>query len=271
MKLNESQKLAFFVAVAVALLVLLFPPFAVRLANGIEMNVGYGFLFAPPSKGYVTGTINLQTLFVELLLIVLIFGSAVYFLKDRPTFIRDLKGSGSAGELVGINGWLLVLCIVLTVLSPMSKLIVLASDWMLMRAYFGLGGVPDLLMGIRFLLLAMLAGSSIYAGHKLWKIRPNALRTVRNYLILAVAIPAVVFILDYIIANSLYEFSDSPWAVFGILADADKSGEPVWGANTDFSTARFIISLLKNIVAVGVWYLYLRKSKRVFNTYGANL
>lgn len=62
----------------------MFPPFTQTLANGTEINCGYGFLFSPPSERIYTKnylcTVNLKLLFTEWFAIAVAFAAYYIFI-----------------------------------------------------------------------------------------------------------------------------------------------------------------------------------------------
>jgi hypothetical protein len=65
------------------ILMLLFPPFQFKGANGVVLNLGYGFLFEPPGYSGLSGTVNTGLLFAELLVSFLVGGMLTFALKDK--------------------------------------------------------------------------------------------------------------------------------------------------------------------------------------------
>ena len=90
-----------------------------------------------------------------------------------------------------------------------------------------------------------LAVFSIYAGISLWKVLPNAINTVKKYLL----------------AISMYSvFSTFIPTLVGLKADSIKE---ISGNN--------VFNSLLTILYASAWYFYLKKSRRVKTTYGSNL
>jgi hypothetical protein len=89
-RLSRSQRLALRIAGLVCLAAVLFPPFALRTAGGAVINLGYGFLFAPPSyraSGWDTelvGTVDVPLLAVELIVIGVV-ACVAYWTMDLRT------------------------------------------------------------------------------------------------------------------------------------------------------------------------------------------
>jgi hypothetical protein len=148
-------------------------------------------------------------------------------------------------QLKGVKGWLLLMCISLTILDPSS--IVLNSIIMtnLTKPYFDKHVELLRMVLINGTCSIGLAVFSIYTGLSLWKVLPNALTTAKKYLI----------------AISLYSvFSLFLPALVGFQAGSIKG---ISGSN--------IFNSLLTILYASAWYLYLKKSRRVKATYGSNL
>jgi hypothetical protein len=61
--MNKKQQVILLITAAFIFLMLLVPPFHYRVGNGMETNMGYSFLFNPPSfSEAAVGTINIGTL-----------------------------------------------------------------------------------------------------------------------------------------------------------------------------------------------------------------
>jgi len=72
--LGEKEKVVLLITAGVVLLMLIFPPFVVRLPSGSYLDKGYGFIFSPPKHGYLSATINVATLLTQLAGVALIAG-----------------------------------------------------------------------------------------------------------------------------------------------------------------------------------------------------
>jgi hypothetical protein len=142
----------------------------------------------------------------------------------------------------GVHGWLLLFCIALTILSPLFTLVTflmsfqIAQDIAFYYPRFMTITIIDLVLGVGLMIF------SIYAGVLLWRVKPNAVRMAKRYLI--------IFIIYAIISSVL------PLMV----GFEDKIVASMAGA--------LIKGLAGSIVYFGIWYSYLTISKRVKATYG---
>ncbi len=141
----------------------------------------------------------------------------------------------------GIKGWLLLLCISLTMLDPCSILFNLLFVVNVVKPYFEQN--PELLQLILIngTCSIALAVFSIYAGISLWKILPNAVVLARRYF-------ACIF---------LY----SIFSVFlpTLVGIPENTPHKVFGNN--------LFNSLITILYASAWYLYLKKSRRVKAVY----
>jgi hypothetical protein len=142
----------------------------------------------------------------------------------------------------GVNGWLLLLCINLTILDPFAMLFNLVSITYFVKPHFD--NFPALIN------LMLISGScglaimvfSVYSGISLWKMLPNAVSTVKKYFF-------VVFF------YSLFS------VVLPSLVGLPEKAQVDFSANTAFNS-------LITVLYIAVWYIYLNRSKRVKATYG---
>ncbi|OPY68847.1 MAG: hypothetical protein A4E57_01533 [Syntrophorhabdaceae bacterium PtaU1.Bin034] len=157
------------------------------------------------------------------------------FKKERDIMDRvDL-------QLKGVRGWLLLLCINLTVLDPSAILINLFLITSTANPYFEKHPEFFRLMVTTGVFRIALLVFSVYAGLSLWKVVPGAVAIVRKYFffvvlysLLTVVLPTVLQVPSHL-ANEM--------------------------AGPNLANAGL------TIVYVAVWYLYLKRSKRVRATY----
>ena len=143
--------------------------------------------------------------------------------------------------LFGVKGWLLFLCIALTVLSPMRMFFDLNNMLRETIPYFSMApGLLVIVVLITVLTLA-LAGFSIYSGIALWKLKPRAVLITKRYLL--------IFLAYSFLSLLIIVFSIPPEVTIGAM----------------FHEA--LKSLYQPLIFFGVWYSYLLKSERVKATY----
>lgn len=147
-----------------------------------------------------------------------------------PVAIQPLSSPIST-ELRGVGGWLLLLCIGLTVGIPLLT----AFNW---SRIIGKGIEPfpwsSLVISI------VMATFSFIAGFMLWRIHPKAVPVAKAYFIAEMALP-IVFGARLLIEMASSRIEMSPWTIFAVF--------------------------FRPILMAVVGYLYLAKSKRVRATY----
>lgn len=140
-----------------------------------------------------------------------------------------------------VGGWLLFLCVILTIISP------LITIFNLVRSYVQIQELYDVYPGLFNLLLIdsalslFLSVLSIRAGIALWKIKPGAVKIAKNYLL--------IFLVYSIIAIFL------PFTA-GLPSEANSA-----------MIFDVIKGFMQSLIFFGIWYSYLSQSKRVNATY----
>jgi uncharacterized membrane protein len=152
----------------------------------------------------------------------------------------DITGS----ELKGVRGWLLLLCLNLTVLDPTAVLVNLFMVSEVARPYFGQQpGLFHLIM-VNGIIGIALAVFSLYAGVSLFRRLPGAPQTARRYFA-AISVYAVV----------------SPFLPFILHSEQLSNRETLYinSLNSFFT-----------LIYAGAWRLYLKRSRRVRGTFGTD-
>jgi hypothetical protein len=142
----------------------------------------------------------------------------------------------------GVRGWLLLLCVSMVILTPMTGFISLIAVSDTLKPYFDKDPALFKLVLIEGLCNICLLVYSMYAGLSLWKVAPNAVTSAKKYLIV------------------LFHYS-----FFSIFLPQ------LVGLSEKTQTEIYKTSPLFNLIVMFeafMWYLYLRKSKRVRATYG---
>jgi len=173
-------------------------------------------------------------------------------LNDLESELKD--DSWADPELKGVGGWLLFLCISLTILNPLleaaTSLAYLSSinyteSYRIFLDLFYQSKIGFLIAVsiISFIVLFSLSLQcfSIYAGYALWAVKNNAVKIAKIYLVTVFIVVVISILLQ-------------------ILSTTASPSHP--GNNTD----RFFL-LRNNFVYPIVWYLYLSFSTRVRATY----
>jgi len=95
------------------------------------------------------------------------------------------------------------------------------------------------------LLNLVLMGLSIRAGIALWTVKPGAVKTAKNYLLIFLAYTGISVLLPF---------------MAGLPTEVNDAMAPA-----------IIESVFHALIFFGVWYSYLNKSKRVKATYNSNI
>ena len=141
----------------------------------------------------------------------------------------------------GVAGWLMLLCVGLTILGPLRSLVTLVQGYNESSPHFE--RIPGLrtLATIDIPLSLALISFSIYAGLRLWQIKPGAVQTAKKFYICMLAYTAISVTLPFMV--------ELPQQ-----ATSAMQGEA-------------LKEIIQSAVSVGIWYFYLRVSKRVKATY----
>jgi hypothetical protein len=154
--------------------------------------------------------------------------------------LRLQPGSPSGAALVGVRGWLLVLCLMFTVVGPAL------SVWLMAHEYASaapLGAKPVAVQAavlVSLLLSACAVAFGAYAGGRLWLIRPNALGTARQALLFGLAVDVVTTAIQ--------------------VATAQVPGDRL--------LFQVEVNLVPSLVFFTLCFTYLDRSRRVHATYG---
>lgn len=141
----------------------------------------------------------------------------------------------------GVKGWLLLLCISLTILDPATMLLNLFIMSDIAKSLFGTNKNLFYMIFINGIFTTGLMVFSIYAGLSLWRLTINAVMTAKRYLKSIFIYSAITILLPYIFGVSEIHYK--------------KFGGNNW-----------LNSIITMCYAM-IWYIYLIKSKRVKWTY----
>jgi hypothetical protein len=138
-----------------------------------------------------------------------------------------------------ISGWLLVLCLLLTLVSPAAGLYTIV--WHVLPELLQVHRLPITVLSANHCVLFIpLAGFSFIAGMKLWRVKPGAVRFARSYLV------------SYLITNFAYFLF---WALL------------IWPKNSLSFAAMAWHHVAGPIPSMFLWYSYLEHSKRIRATF----
>jgi hypothetical protein len=142
---------------------------------------------------------------------------------------------------VGVKGWLLWFCLVLTVFNPLLTVYNLVSGYTQASPLFDRFPGFRVVTILDFVLSAGIVCFGIYAGIALWKKRDGAVRTAKGYL---------QTFLAYAVIESVLPFM---------------AGLP--SAANEVMLPEVLKSGFRGLVFFAIWYSYLNRSKRVKNTF----
>jgi len=151
----------------------------------------------------------------------------------------DTPQNPSPTEQAGVEGWLLVLCLILTCWYPAIDLYRVFSQ-ALPQLVSGQSPNRALIYGVYAGLFITTAAFSFMAGLKLWLIKPGAVSFARRYLAL------------YLIAHIAYFLF---WMVVVRPSQLPDFAEMGW------------YHVVAPIGSVALWFFYLEHSRRVRSTY----
>lgn len=168
-------------------------------------------------------------------------------MSDQPEEVTSQSAPPAATfaamepQYQGVGGWLLFLCVSLTILAPLFTVIVFAAGYREASEYFDeFPGLQVITVIDLFLSLGLMA-FSIYAGTGLWSIRPGAVRVAKQYLLCYLGYRVIAAILPFM--------AGLPAEANGVIL------EEVFG------------DLFRGVIYFAIWYSYLNQSKRVNATY----
>jgi hypothetical protein len=142
----------------------------------------------------------------------------------------------------GVKGWLLLLCVSMTILTPMTGLVSLMAVSDALKPHFDQDPALFNLVLISGICNICLLVYSMYAGMSLWRVAPNAVTSAKRYLLV------------------LFHYSFFSIFLPQLVGLSEKTQTEIYKTSPLFN----LIVMLEAFM----WYLYLRKSKRVKATYG---
>ena len=162
------------------------------------------------------------------------------FTTPKYLTAHSRSGPRSDFEFRGVRGWLLALCLMLTVIGPAIAV------WLMVIEYTSAEPLFRESPGRQAAALGslLLSGCSVvfgaYAGLRLWLVLPNAVRTAKYALLFGLAVDIV---------TTAFEAAAAQVPSDRLLFQVE-------------------ISLLPTLIFFTVCFTYLNQSKRVYATYG---
>lgn len=135
-----------------------------------------------------------------------------------------------------VGGWLLVFCVILTIVSPAITGYSVVAGWQAASPLFDkVPGLSGLILLDSLVNLGIAAGA-IYVGARLWSVKPGADKTAKSFLVCLPIVRAFLFMIVL--------FSDVRGLGFAAF-----------------------MSLFQTSVFAMIWHAYLDRSKRVQATF----
>jgi hypothetical protein len=141
----------------------------------------------------------------------------------------------------GVRGWLLFLCLMLTVIGPVISAWLMTNEYAAFAPYFaGARGLQAAVL-ISLLITACSVAFGVYAGLRMWLIRPKAVNTAKHALL------------------------------FGLAADIVTTTTEVAAGQVAAGNDRLLyqidVGLIPSLICFTLCFAYLNRSKRVYATY----
>ncbi|MCX5891306.1 MAG: DUF2569 family protein [Deltaproteobacteria bacterium] len=162
--------------------------------------------------------------------------------------LLELKPQAKRGPQ-GVRGWLLFLCLNLTIIIPFSFLyqtncalkIFYLPGMYLNQLMFKQSLLYNIFSMVAMILLTIF---SFYAGLSLWGLKHRAVKITKLFLITQLSLMVIIIVMR-------------PFLAFSLGGNANSIGDVIKG-------------LIPFLSYFSVWYLYLSYSRRVHNTYGVS-
>ena len=160
-----------------------------------------------------------------------------HFVTNAPAQFQ----SASQRQYKGIRGWLLLLCVNLTIFNPIVTVVNIASNYSANAGHFDQFPNLRILTALDVVLALGVMAFSVYAGVALWRVQPRAVQTAKNYYL--------CFLAYAVIAATFPFMSGLPSEEISAIL---KGNVKIVG---------------RTAVEVAIFSLYLHRSKRVKATY----
>lgn len=143
----------------------------------------------------------------------------------------------------GVRGWLLALCVVMTVVGPVISGWLMVCEYAAVAPYFDGSRWVLALFVATLVLTAAACAYGIHAGLRLWRVQPGAVATAKAALLFGLGVD----VLSAAAHTAMGPVAESGWALRGDLTS----------------------TLLPGLVFFTVCFAYLNRSARVEATYTA--
>ena len=111
-------------------------------------------------------------------------------MKDVADPMRKEQGFHAAPQ-AGVSGWLLVLCLMLTVVGPLISAWIVTTEFNALAAVFVVSRGAQWAMILSIVLTTCSIAFGIYAGLRLWTVKPRAVHIARAALLFGLGVDVV--------------------------------------------------------------------------------
>lgn len=80
--MNTTQKRIMIAVIVIIVGMLVYPPFQVVAKNGVVFNMGYGWIFDPPKRGYIAASVDVPMLLIQWVGVLVVGGLALFLAKN---------------------------------------------------------------------------------------------------------------------------------------------------------------------------------------------
>jgi|SRR5690348_1572417 len=143
----------------------------------------------------------------------------------------------------GVDGWLLLFCLNLTLFNPIGGLYYIITSYRVASQFFAKFPHLFIVTTIYAALTLLFAAFSLYTGSRLWGVKADALRTAKKFLLGCSVYVIIIAILPYF------------------------AGLPSTTGTNAIITLDAIGRMILGGTYIALWFGYLNKSERVRNTY----
>jgi len=159
---------------------------------------------------------------------------------EQPT-TESAKMETPQPQKKNVGGWLLLLCLVLTIFSPIMTFYSLATSFTeLERQFMAYSGLKTIFY-LDTVLSTILMIFSVRAGISLWRVLPGAVTRAKNYLYLYLGYTGISSILPFMV---------------GLPSILTQAMLPI-----------VFTGVVRSVIFFSIWFAYLNRSKRVKETF----
>lgn len=106
---------------------------------------------------------------------------------------------GGSGTASGVQGWLLILCLMLTLGGPLISAWLMAHQYAVLAPHFASASGLQAAIFVSFAIKASAVAFGAYAGLGLWRLRPNAVGTAKLALLAGLAAEVITTVIAVVV------------------------------------------------------------------------